>query len=870
MNRKLLILTLALLGATTIKAQEAAVEAEGFRAQADSLKVEAPAYDINNLEATVPDSVDVDAPMADYTNPKKYIIRSLDASGIRFLDPQLQVNSTGLAVGDEITIPGSELSQAIARMWTKQYFSDIKAVTTIDGDSVDINFVLAERPRIFRWLFDGISKSAATSLTEDLKLKRGTEALSDYAVQKRVHQIKEHYIDKGFRNVTVTPRIENDSVIKNAVNVIFEVSKNEKVRIGELDFEGNEVFTDKQLRKVMKKIHKKSINIFHNTKLRQDELEEDFTNIIDFYHSKGYRNAMIVKDSVYVINPERIGLVITVDEGNKFYYRNIKWVGNSKYSTEQLDQMLGLKKGDAYDKKTLYERLGVGKEDDPEDVSTVNSLYQNEGYLASQISPTEIIIGSDSIDLEIKIFEGQQYRFNNVNITGNNKVNDEVIRREIYTRPGELYNRALIMQTMRQLAAMGHFDETQIMPNIQPVSNEAVDVTWGLSEKASDKFEISGGWGAGMFVGSLGVVFTNMSMRNVFNKDAWRPYPQGDNQQLSIRGQTNGTYYSSFSASFTEPWLGGKKPNSLTIGGYWSEQTTNYYSAYTGLVDNGQYFRAMGVSAGLGRRLNWPDQYFTIYNELAYTAYDMNDWNYFLLKNGRSNIITFRTLLSRNSTDSPIYPRSGSEFSFSLTLTPPYSLFGPEKDYAKMPDEEKYKWIEYHKWLLSYKWYYPLTNDGKLVVMTRAEMGYLGNYTEGKQSPFEGFDVGGDGMSGYNVYGVDIISMRGYEDGTLTPSNSSYTYANVYNKYTAELRYPLIMEPSSQIYALLFAEAGNGWLSWKDFNPFQLKRSLGAGLRIYLPMIGLLGIDWGYGFDRPYGQSTVSGSQFHFVIGQQF
>lgn len=883
MNKKTLILTLALLAGTALWAQtpegapqqqtdtaEQQTKEDAAQSAQESSEVAEQTEQQEEEQQEPQITVDLNSPLADYSSPKKYIIRNITAEGIKFLDPEMQINSSGLAKGDVVSIPGREISQAISRLWSKQYFSDVQLFATPVGDSVDLSFVLSERPRIYNWLFEGISKSAATTLTEDLKLKRGAETLSDYNIEKRINQIKDHYIHKGWRNVEVTPRIENDSIIRNAVNVTFVVDRKEKVRIGELDFEGNEAFTDKQLRKVMKKIHKKSINIFHNTKLRQDELEEDFDNIIDFYNSKGYRNAMIVKDSVYVISPERIGLVITVDEGNKYYYRDIKWIGNSTYPTEQLNNMLGIKKGDAYDKKTLYERLGVGKEDDPEDVSTINSLYQNEGYLASQISPTEIIIGSDSIDLEIKIFEGHQYRFNNVGITGNNKVNDEVIRREIYTRPGELYNRALIMQTMRQLAAMGHFDETQIRPDIRPVSNEAVDVTWGLSEKASDKFEISGGWGAGMFVGSLGVVFTNMSMKNFFNKDAWRPYPQGDNQQLSIRGQTNGTYYSSISASFTEPWLGGKKPNSLTVGAYWSEQTTNYYSAYTGLVDNGQFFRAMGASVGLGRRLSWPDQYFTLYNELAYTAYEMQDWNYFIFSNGRSNIITFRTLLSRNSTDSPIYPRRGSEFTFSLTLTPPYSLFAPNKDYASMSEEEKYRWIEYHKWLLSYKWYYPLTNDGKLVVMTRAEMGYLGNYNPAKQSPFEGFDIGGDGMSGYNVYGVDIISMRGYEDGTLTPSSSSYTYANVYNKYTAELRYPIIMEPQSQIYALLFAEAGNGWLGWKDFNPFELKRSLGAGLRIYLPMIGLLGIDWGYGFDKPYGQSDISGSQFHFVIGQQF
>ncbi|MDY3979100.1 MAG: outer membrane protein assembly factor BamA [Tidjanibacter sp.] len=881
MYKRLFTLLMALSSLEAAFSQEVVAEAaQSAVMAADTTKTDSPKEVATVSEVTdeveKPAEIDLKAydalPMADYstTPSKKYIIRRIDVSGIKYLDPDIQINSSGLLVGDEVMIPSKYLSEAIARLWSKQYFSDVRIVAQTVGDSVDLEVVLVERPRVYRWLFEGVRKGEATTLTEDLKLKRGTE-LSDFAIDKNIHLIKKHYTDKGYRNVDVTPRIDNDSIVRNAVNVTFVVSKNEKVRVGAIEFRGNEVFPDKRLRRAMKKVHQKSINIFQNTKLKEGELDEDFDNIIDFYNSKGYRNAIILADSVYTITPDRIGLVITVDEGNKYFYRNIRWVGNSKYSTEQLNNILGIKKGDAYDKKTLYERLGYGKEDNPEDVSTVNALYQNDGYLASQIDPTEIIIGADSIDLEIKVFEGNQYRFNNVVITGNNKVNDEVIRREIYTRPGELYNRAMIMQTMRQLASMGHFDETKIMPNIQPVSGESVDISWDLEEKNSDKFEISGGWGSGMFVGSLGVVFTNMSIGNLFNKNAWRPYPQGDNQQFSIRGQTNGTYYSSISTSFTEPWLGGRKPNSLTVGGYWSEETSNYYNYYTNSkVDNNQFFRAMGVSAGLGRRLSWPDQYFTVYNELGYQAYQTRDWSYFKIQNGWSNIITFKTVLSRSSTDSPIYPRRGSEFSLSLTLTPPYSLFDG-KDYSTITDNAvKYKWIEYHKWLGSFRWFYPLTNNGDLVLMTKAEIGYLGNYNKYKQSPFEGFDVGGDGMSGYNVYGVDVISMRGYEDGTLTPSSDNYTYANVYNKYTAELRYPIIMQPQSQIFALVFAEAGNAWLSWRDYNPFQLKRSLGVGARIYLSVIGMLGIDWGYGFDKAYGSSEVSGGQFHFIIGQQF
>lgn len=854
------LLTAALLTALSMSAQTV-----------DKVSIEPPMQDAGQDSA----KVDLNAPMMDYDNPVRYIIGDVRIHGIKFLDPDIIAATAGLQKGDSVYLPGNYISQAIAKLWSQRYYSDIKVLAEPVGDTVLLDIYFQERPRVIRWLYDGIRKSEATTLTEDLKLKPGFE-LSDYVLEKNIYLIRKHYEEKGFRNIDITTRVANDSVLQNGVNVTFVIDKKQRVRIGQINFEGNEVFTDKRIRRSMKKIHQRSINIFNNTKLKSEEYETDMENIIDFYNARGYRNANIVSDSIYVLSDNRIGIDIKVDEGNKYYYRNIDWVGNSKYPTDQLSRMLGVKEGDAYDKKTLNERLGIGKESNPQDVSTVSALYQNNGYLASQVDPSEIIIGDDSIDLQIKIFEGNQYTINNVLISGNNKVNDEVIRREIYTRPGELYSREMIMQTISQLAAMGHFDEASVQqPSIQPVagSTDLVDIAWPLSEKASDKFEISGGWGSGMFVGSVGVVLTNIATQNLFKKDAWRPYPHGQNQQLSIKAQTNGSYYSAFSLGFTEPWLGGKKPNSLSVSAYWSEETTDYYSSYYGLVKNNQFFRAMGVSAGIGRRLRWPDQYFTLYNEIGYQAYNLRDWSYFIFSNGRSNVLTFRTVLSRNSTNSPIYPSQGSDISLSLTLTPPHSLFDG-KDYASLSDDDdsatKYKWIEYHKWLMNFKWFYPLTNDNKLVLMCRADFGYLGHYNSSKLSPFEGFDVGGDGMSGYNIYGVDIISMRGYDDGALTPSSSGNSYANVYNKYTVEVRYPVIMQPQSQIYALLFAEGGNAWNDIKDFNPFQIKRSAGAGVRLYLPVVGMLGVDWGWGFDRAYGASKRSGSQFHFVIGQQF
>lgn len=808
------------------------------------------------------------APVIDYASPKRYVIEDIRIHGVRFLDPDILTASSGLQRGDTVYIPGKVISQAVKRLWSQRYFSDVKIeATPTEGMGAVLDIYLSERPRVYNWNFEGVRRGEATTLREDLKLRRGTE-LSDYVIDKNVYLIKQHFAEKGFRNADVQVRIANDSVIRNAVNVTFVIDKRKKVKIGSIDFEGNEVFTDRRLRRTMKKTHQKSINIFRSTKLKEDEYENDKDNVIDFYNSKGYRNANIVRDSVYPLSDNRIGIKLWVDEGNKYYFRNISWVGNTKYETSQLEQLLGIRSGDVYDKKTLHKRLGIGKEENPEDMSQIKSLYQNEGYLMSQIDPSEIIVGPDSIDLEIKVFEGKPFTINEVIISGNNRLNDEVIRREISTRPGELYNRALIMQTMRQLAQMQHFDQATLMPQIMPVSNDEVNIGWPLTETASDKFEVSGGWGAGMFVGAVGVQFNNISIRNLFKKGAWRPVPQGQNQQLILRAQTNGTYYKSFMASFTEPWLGGHKPNALTVSAHYSSENDNYNIFRKG----NSYFHTIGVAVGLGKRLSWPDQYFTLYTELSYTSYGLKNWNWFMINSGTSNILALRIAFGRNSVDHPIYPRRGSDISVSVALTPPYSLFDG-KDYKNMPSDDpaRFRWIEYHKWLLRAEWYYPLSRNNNLVLMARAEMGYLGHYNKYKPSPFEGFDVGGDGMSGYNIYGVDVIGQRGYEDGTITPYNTENAYANVYNKYTVELRYPIIQQPQSTIYGLVFAEAGNAFMSWKKFDPFLLKRAVGVGVRLYLPIVGMLGIDWGYGFDRTSHDPTKrGGSQIHFMIGNQF
>ena len=802
--------------------------------------------------------------MSAEAEPHLYYIRKVNVYGVRFRDKNLLLSTSGLIPGDSLYLPSTFISDAITRLWNQRYFSDVEIGAEIEGDSIDLNVFLQERPRVRSWSFEGehIGRSKQKDLMDELKLKAGTE-LSDYVIDKNEKLIKKHFISKGFRNVDVSTRIENDSIRQNMVNVTFRIDRNEKVRVGSITFSGNTQFKERRLRRTFKKTHQKSINFFQNTKLNEEDYKEDKNLLIDFYNSQGYRNATILSDSVYAINPERIGIHIDLSEGDKFYIRNIKWIGNSIYPTDELQQIFGVKKGDTYDKKSMHKRLGIGREMDPDGMS-VSTLYQNNGYLMSQIEPSEIVVGKDSIDLEIKVFEGKPFTVNEVGISGNNRVDDEVIRRELYVFPGELYNRALLMRTLRMLMGMGHFDAEQLQPDIQPVSSDKVNVNFPLVETASDQFNVAGGWGSGSFVGSVGITLNNLSTRNLFKKGTWTPYPMGQNQKFSISGQTNGTYYKAIAASFTDPWVGGHKPNSLTVSGHWSEQNNAYYVWQSATM----YFRSFGLAAGLGKRLKWPDPNFSLYLEAQYTRYSLKNWNYFIMSNGVANELSFKVALSRSTVDQPIYPRSGSEFSAVLTLTPPYSLWdGRDYSDSSMPDRTRYKWIEYHRWQFNARWFLPISRNNKFVLMAAAEMGFLGHYNKNKVSPFERFEVGGDGMSGYTIYGVDIIRLRGYENGALDPTSD---YSIGYNKYTMELRYPVILKESSQIYVLGFLEGGNGYSSWKDFSPFRIKRSAGLGVRIYLPIVGLLGLDWGWGFDAPAGSTRRSGSQFHFTMGQTF
>ncbi|MBQ0080956.1 MAG: outer membrane protein assembly factor BamA [Alistipes sp.] len=808
---------------------------------------------------TIPEN----AKFLDASKKRLYNLRKVNIHGAKFLNHDILRSATGLVPGDSIFLPSEFIQNAASRLWMQRYFSDIQIGATIDGDSVDLEVVLKERPRVINWSITGLSKGKARDLLEELKLKRGSE-LSDYIIDKNKKLIFKHFSEKGFRNCEVTAKITNDTVISQGVNVTFNVKKNSRVRIGEIKFTGNDNFSAKRLRKTFKKTHQTGIMFWRSTKYKEAEYDEDKELLIDFYNSKGYRNANIVSDSVYKINDKRLGICINLEEGNKYYVRNVTWVGNSKYTTEDLQRILSVSKGDVYDKKSIHKRLGIGKDSNPDDMS-VQTIYQNDGYLMSQVDPSETIIGADSLDIEVRVFEGKQFTINNVGISGNMRVDDEVIRRELYTRPGELYNRSLLMQTIRTLAAMQHFNEEALMPDIKPISNELVDINWPLEEKASDQFNIAAGWGSGTFVGSIGVTLNNLSIRNFFNKGAWKPYPMGQNQRFSISGQTNGTYYKALSLSFTDPWLGGRKPNSLTVSGHISETNNAYYVWQSATT----YFRSYGIAVGIGTRLNWPDPYFTLYTELAYQRYDLKGYTSFIMTDGSANMLSIKVALGRNSTDQPIYPRRGSDFTVSLQITPPFSAWDG-KNYADplLADSKRWAWIEFHKWEFKFKWFQALSRNQNLVLMLNAEMGFLGHFNKNKISPFERFQVGGDGMSGYSIYGYDIVQLRGYKDGALDPINDRYSVA--YNKYSMELRYPIILKPSSQIYVLGFMEGGNGFTSWREFSPFNIRRSAGLGVRLYLPIVGMLGIDWGWGFDPAQGETTRSGSQFHFVLGQRF
>ncbi|PKO95620.1 MAG: outer membrane protein assembly factor BamA [Bacteroidetes bacterium HGW-Bacteroidetes-7] len=812
------------------------------------------------------DTINTRTAVTDYNSPQNYIVGGIKVSGIKYATENQVIGQTGLSVGDTIQIPSDEISSIIKRLYAQRLFSDVAMyIDSVSRDTVFLNLYLQERPRIIRWDFEGVRTGERTDLQERLKLRRGGE-LSDYVISSSSEIIRRFYIEKGFLQAEVNVKHEADSMVMNGVRVTFVVDRKSRVKIKQINFSGNENVKGSKLASSMKKTKDMRIlNFFSSKKFNEKEYENDKKLLIQKYSERGYRDAKIVKDSIYYMEDGRLGIDFEIDEGNKYYFRDITWTGNSMYSAEQLNSILRIGKGDIYDVVSMEKRLFDAEE------GNVTKLYRDRGYLFFRVMPVEKAIVGDSVDVEMRMFEGKPAIFNRIVINGNNVTNEKVARRELYTRPGYLFSQTALERSVRELASMGHFDPeklssasgTSVIPN--EITN-TVDVTYNVEEKSNSQVELAGGWGGNTFVGTLGLSFNNFSLSKVFDKKAWRPVPLGDGQQLSIRFQTNGTYYTALSGSFAEPWLFGNKPTSLNISLYYTRQTNSYYF----YQNTDQSMEVYGMAAGIGTRLKWPDDRFVLYNELSVQSYKLKDWQYyFIFSDGLSNNISWKIRLQRNSTDQPIYPRSGSDFMLGLQLTPPYSLFrSADTDYKSMTDAQRYKWIEYHKWTFKGTTYNRIAGD--LVLMSRAFFGYLGYYSRSLgYSPFEGFIVGGDGMSGYNTYGSETIGLRGYPNSSLTPRiNNSYS-GNVYDKFTVELRYPLVLQAQSTIYALLFLEGGNSWSDIRDFNPFQIKRAAGFGVRVLLPIVGMLGIDWGYGFD-PIEDKTRSGSNFHFVIGQQF
>lgn len=883
---RLSIIFLLVLTATAVCAQDTLNDIVGAYNTSDSLKI----YEESVQEKS--DSADSvmtaeELPDFSYETPRSYEIEEITVSGKNNYDDFVLIGYSGLKKGERIMIPGDELTNVIRRFWKQGLFSNIKVeVVSIRGNKVWININLDQRPKVSRINIIGVKKKEREELEKGMDLVKGSQ-ITPYTIEKAKKYIIRYYKDKGYYNVavSVTPREDDAAGMNNIVDI--RIDKKNKIKVNSIFFEGNEHLSDKKLDRAMKKTNDRHniLNIFRAKKFVPSEYENDKKLLIEKYNENGYRDAVIVSDSV-VFDSEQpdkyVNVYITVDEGKRYYFRNINWMGNTVYPTDRLKMMLGVKSGDIYNMKKFNQRLF-------EDEDCVSNLYLDNGYLFFNMTPVETNISGDSVDVDIRISEGRQATINKVKIQGSTFLYEHVVRRELRTKPGDLFSKSDIMRSMRELAATGHFStepgKMDIKTEPDP-ENGTVDLTYILEAKKNDQIELSAGWGQTGVVGTVSLKFTNFSLRNLFNFKSYRPLPQGDGQTLILRAQTNGMYYQAYSLSFTEPWLGGKRPNTLNVSVYFSKQSgvsnsysssyyngyyydsNSYNSWYSSSYDPDKYIMILGASASIGTRLKWPDDYFTLSGVISYQRYNLSKWDYFALNTGISNNLNIGAVLNRNSLDQPIYTTRGSDISLSVALTPPYSAF-ENIDYSNATTQDIYRWVEYYKIKFKSKFFVPLTRDNKLVLMGRAEFGFLGYYNYNKRSPFETFYVGGDGMSGYSTtYATETVSLRGYANGSLTPYINGYQAGNIYTKFTLELRYPLVLKQQTMVWALAFAEAGNCWAEYKDFNPIDLKRSLGVGLRVYMPMFGLLGVDWGYGFDKVNGK--VSGSQFHFIIGQEF
>lgn len=828
--------------------------------------------------------------------PKTYEIADIQVEGGGDYDDYVLIGLSGLSVKDKIRVPGTDITNALKRYWRHGLFSDVKITAEkVEGDKIWLKIWLKQRPRISKISYHGVKKSEREDLEIKLGLVSGNQ-ITPNVVDRAKLLIKRYFDDKGYKNADVNIVQREDPKHKGQETVDIYIDKKEKIRVHKIYITGNKALKASKIKWVMKKTNEKGklINLFRTKKFVKEKYEEDKEHVISKYNELGYRDAVITSDSIAHYDDKTVDVYLKIDEGTKYYIRNISWVGNTKYTSEQLEQALKMHSGDVYNQKLMDERLST-------DDDAIGNLYYNNGYLFYSLDPVEVNIEGDSIDLEMRISEGDPAKINKIIIHGNDHVYENVVRRELRTKPGELFSKEDLMRSMRELQQMGHFDPEQIKPDPQPnPETGTVDIGYNLVSKSNDQVEMSFGWGQTGVIGKLSLRFNNFSMQNLLHPGRNNRFllPRGDGQSLTLSAQTNASYYQSYSISFTDPWFGGKRPNSLSVSAYYSKQTdisdryysSNYYNNYSSYYNNyGSYgynnynnvenyydpnksMQMLGMSIGLGKRLNWPDDYFYTRATLSFQHYILKNWRYLPVENGDCNIFTLEFLLGRNSTDNPIFPRRGSDFTASVTLTPPYSAFDG-KDYSSLDPtvqsdaDELYRWIEYHKWEFKSNTYTALTGGAKcLVLRTRAQFGILGSYDSAKKSPFQTYEVGGDGMTGYSSMATQTIGLRGYENSALTMYNRGYAYT----RFGVELRYPLMLESTTTIYALAFLEGGNAWSKVKDFNPFEMKRSAGLGVRIMLPMVGLMGIDWAYGFDKINGSDQYSGSQFHFVLGQEF
>ena len=835
--------------------------------------------------------------------PKTLVLGGINVSGIEGYEDYMLAGISGLSVGQEITVPGNEITDAVKRYWRHGLFSDVKiSADSIVGDKIYLHVSLALRPRVSVINYVGLKKSEREDMENKLGLLKGAQITPNMIDRAKI-LAKRYFDDKGFKNADIEIRQRDDVSNKNQVILDVIIDKKEKMKVRDIIIEGNAQLPSRKikggfLRKgAFAKTHEagKLSSLFKAKKFTPERWAADKKKLIEKYNELGFRDATILEDTVWNADEKHVNIHIKVNEGKKYYLRNITWVGNTVYSTDYLSAVLGMKKGDVYDQKLLNKRL-------TEDEDAVGNQYWNHGYLFYNLQPTEVNIVGDSIDLEMRIVEGQQAHLNKVRINGNDRLYENVVRRELRTKPGDLFSKEALQRSARELATMGHFDAEKVSPDVRPnYEDGTVDINWNLEQKSNDQIEFSLGWGQTGLIGKIGLKLNNFSMRNLFGKNKERRglLPIGDGETLSLGVQTNGKYYQSYNASYSTAWLGGKRPLQFNVSVFYSKQTgvnsnyynnnsryayynslngygSSYYNNYENYYDPNQYIQMLGASVGWGKRLRWPDDYFVLSMDLSYTRYMLKNWRYFIMSNGNANNINLGLTLSRNSTDNPMFPRKGSEFMASVSVTPPWSKWDG-KDYRNLANDpksptfakeqqEKYRWVEYHKWKFKSKTYTALSGGQKcFVLMSRIEFGLLGSYNSYKKSPFETYYMGGDGMSGYSTgYAEETIGLRGYENGALTPYGAE-GYA--YTRMALELRYPFMLG-NTTIYGLGFAEAGNAWTDTRKFNPLQLKRSAGLGVRIFLPMVGLMGIDWAYGFDKVYG--TKGGSQFHFILGQEF